>query len=457
MDYKDIIKEFSVTIYGNLTSYNQVLSKARVRTFYKKFNRNGTYITDEFAEKLIASAPYTPVKGIYDNFNDDYTDHGKTRDLGRIYGIVPENPNFAWEIHPDEDGIDREYACFDVLLFTALYEEASEIVGKSQSMELYEPTLKGEFRYIEGKKAFVFTEGCFLGLQVLGDGVEPCFEGAAFYTFYDSLKETLNKLEQFSLESHIDKGGAEMPNNNFKLSDSTKHDMLWDLLNPNYNESGNWTIDYSICDIYDEYAIAYKYETREYERIYYTKDDDKDSLTINKKKKCFIVDVTEDEKNALSTIQALNGGTYEKIDENFTKNDEVETKFSEYEQKIEERDNSISTLTTERDTAEANYTEAQTTIQNLNEELDALKEYKLNTENEEKQTIIDKYSEQLDETIIDKYTEKISEYTIADLEKDLAFELVQANPSIFTANPQGRIPKDTPKSGLEAILEKYVK
>ena len=76
-----------------------------------------------------------------------------------------------------------------------------------------------------------------------------------------------------------------MPNNNFKLSDSTKHDMLWDLLNPNYNESGNWTIDYSICDIYDEYAIAYKYETREYERIYYSKDDDKDSLTINKKKK----------------------------------------------------------------------------------------------------------------------------------------------------------------------------
>ena len=34
---------------------------------------------------------------------------------------------------------------------------------------------------------------------------------------------------------------------------------------------------------------------------------------------------------------------------------------------------------------------------------------------EEKQTIIDKYSEQLDETIIDKYTEKISEYTISDL------------------------------------------
>ena len=148
MEYKDIIKEFSVNVYGNLEKYNQTLSKARLRTFYKYFNRNGSYISDEFAQKLIDSAPYTPIKGIYDNFNDDYSDHGSRREQGRIYGIVPENPNFAWEKHKDEDGIEREYACFDVLLFTALYDEASEIIGKSQSMELYEPSIKGEFQYI---------------------------------------------------------------------------------------------------------------------------------------------------------------------------------------------------------------------------------------------------------------------------------------------------------------------
>lgn len=44
---------------------------------------------------------------------------------------MPENPNFAWEKHLDEDGIEREYACVDVLLFTALYKEANDIINKS--------------------------------------------------------------------------------------------------------------------------------------------------------------------------------------------------------------------------------------------------------------------------------------------------------------------------------------
>ena len=138
----EIVKNIQVTIYGNLEKYNEVISKGRCRIFYKYGNRNGTYITDEFADILLSSIPYAPVKGIYDNFDEDYTDHGAKRSLGRIYGIVPENPNLSWEKHLDEDGVEREYACVDVLIFTGLYEEANQIVGKSQSMELYDKTLK---------------------------------------------------------------------------------------------------------------------------------------------------------------------------------------------------------------------------------------------------------------------------------------------------------------------------
>ena len=47
-----ICKEFPVTVYGNFEQYNKTISKARCRIFYKGANRNGTYITDEFAEKL---------------------------------------------------------------------------------------------------------------------------------------------------------------------------------------------------------------------------------------------------------------------------------------------------------------------------------------------------------------------------------------------------------------------
>lgn len=457
MDFKDIIKEFSVVIYGNLEPYNEVLSKARCRIFYKYFNRNGTYISDEFAEKLLSTIAYAPVKGIYDNNDSDYTDHGEERNLGRIYGIVPENYNLTWEPHLDEDGIERIYACVDVLLYTGLYKEASEIINKAQSMELYAPSIKGEFKYIEGRKAFVYEDACFLGLQVLGDDVEPCFEGAAFYSLYQNLKQMIKTLEKYNLDYHNNDNREEQMIFNFKLSDSQKHDMLFNLLNPNFNENGGWVIEYSICDVYDEYAIAYNYENQGYERIYYTKDDSQDSLEINEKKKCYIVDVTEEEKSALETIQALNGGTYEKIDEGFTT---LKDENSTYVTKIGEQETIIATLTSDKENFETQINEAQTTIATLNQELDSLKEYKLQQETNEKQAVIDKYAKELDEDVMQKYTEKLNEYSVSDLEKELAFELVNANPTIFSHQTQsgsGYIPKDSHTSGVEGILEKYRK
>ena len=453
----DIIKEFPVTIYGNLKELNPVLSKARCRIFYKYENRNGTYITDEFAQKLISSLPYTPVKGIYDNFDEDYTDHGLKRDLGRIYGIVPENPNFSWEKHLDEDEIEREYACCDVYIFTALYEEASQIVGKSQSMELYQPSIKGDWAIINGKKLFKFEDGCFLGLQILGDDVEPCFEGAAFFTFYNDLKNAIKKLERYSLDSNIKGGKSEMTKLNFKLSDSQKHDAIWVLLNDKYTEEGHWEVSYTILDIYDDYALVYSYEAGSYERVYYTKNDETDSIELGARKKCYVIDVTEEEKTALEALRAFNGGTYEKIDENIQEIDTIKQQNSEFSTKIEELNNTVSTLTTERDTSVENYNNAQAQISTLTNELETLKDYKNSVETQEKEQVIASYSELLNNEILDSYKSKISEYSSAtELDKELAYELKKTNLEVFTKTPQ-YLPKDTPNTGIEAILAKYKK
>ena len=453
----DIIKEFPVTIYGNLKELNPVLSKARCRIFYKYENRNGTYITDEFAQKLISSLPYTPVKGIYDNFDEDYTDHGLKRDLGRIYGIVPENPNFSWEKHLDEDEIEREYACCDVYIFTALYEEASQIVGKSQSMELYQPSIKGDWAIINGKKLFKFEDGCFLGLQILGDDVEPCFEGAAFFTFYNDLKNAIKKLEKYSLDSNIKGGKSEMTKLNFKLSDSQKHDAIWVLLNDKYTEESNWEITYTILDIYDDYALVYSYEAGSYERVYYTKNDETDSVELGARKKCYVIDITEEEKTALEALRAFNGGTYEKIDENIQEINTIKQQNSEFSIKIEELNNTVSTLTTERDTSVENYNNAQAQISTLTNELETLKDYKNSVETQEKEQVIASYSELLNNEILDSYKSKISEYSSAtELDKELAYELKKTNLEVFTKTPQ-YLPKDTPNTGIEAILAKYKK
>lgn len=462
MEFGKEQREFQVVVYGNLEQYNEVLSKGRCRIFYKGMNRNGSYITDEFAQKLVSTLPYAPVKGIYDNFNEDYTDHGHERNLGRIYGIVPHDPNFSWEAHLDEDGVTREYACVDVLLFTGLYEEASQIVGKAQSMEIYEPSIKGEWTTVEGRRAFVYTDGCFLGLQVLGDEVEPCFEGAAFFSLYKSLDELVERLGIYEKNLDVPENneiGGKTQMFNFKLSDDAKYSLLFDALNPNYNEEGQWAINYMIMDVYDDYAVAFNFEEKCHERVYYSKDDVNDELTISAKKKCFIVDVTEDEKQALATIQALNGGTYEKINDNFGLVSEQEEKINEFEQKIEECNTSIATLESEKLSVTEQFDAAQETIEALTQEIDALNAFKLQIENNEKEAIINKYAAKVNEDILNNYHENITEFTCEQLDKELAFELVQADPSIFSSTidiEETLIPKNSgTKSAIEEILDRY--
>ena len=248
---------------------------------------------------------------------------------------------------------------------------------------------------------------------------------------------------------------------NFKLSDSEKHDAIWRLINPNYNEEGGWTVEYAICDIYDDYALAYNYAEASYERIYYTKNDETNEVSISEKKKVFIIDVTESEMNALDTIRTLNGGTYEKAEEVYSqasKVSELEEQNSTYAQKIEELNENISTLETEKGNFTTQLEEANTNIASLNEEIESLKTYKANIELKEKEEVISSYAELLSEEILASYKEKISEFTAIDLDKELAYELKKNNVSVFSKEQKpGFIPKDEPKTGIEAILSKYKK
>jgi hypothetical protein len=446
--------EFPVSVYGKLEKYNDVLSKGRCRIFYKYGNRNGTYITDEFSEKLLSTIAYAPVKGIYEY--DDFTDHGARRSEGRIYGIVPENPHLQWEEHEDEDGVVRTYACVDVLIFTALYKEASDIIGKAQSMELYEPSLQYHREIIHGQQYIVFDEGCFLGLQVLGKDVEPCFEGAAFFQLQENIEEVVKKIQE--IEMTYSKGGQkEMPQMNFKLSDSQKFDALWSLLNPNYTEEGNWTIDYAICDVYDEYALAYSYENAQYERIYYTKNDETDSVALGEKVRVYVVDVTEKEKTTLDTLRDLNGGTYELVNENLEHAQENAEKISGFELKVTELENNIATLNTEKSAVQSSYELEHQKVESLTAENEGLKQYKLSIEAEQKNAVFTEYKDKLSEEILDTYREKAAEYSVADLDKELAYELKKTNFSFYEKKDNGYLRKDVQKNGIDEILARYVK
>lgn len=434
---------FSVKAFGNVEQYSPTLSRARVRIFYKGANRNSTYITEEFANKLLSTLAYTPVKGIYEE--DDFTTHGEKRSEGRIYGVVPENPNLTWEKHLDDDGVTRTYACADVLLFTALYPEAKEIPSKGQSMEIYTKSIKGQWQIMEGKRQYVYTDGCFLGLQALGEDVEPCFEGAEFFSLYTKLKNLIDTQE----------GGKEMIN--FKLSDRTKHDLLFNLINPNYTSEGNWEVNYGISEIYDGYALCFDYETQKFCRWHYQKDDTANEVTLGEKEDCYILDVTEAEYKALNLLKAANDETFEKVDEVYaaannrieTLKTDLETKTSEFELKVGELETANNALS-----------EKETAIETLTGELSTLKSYKDEIEGAQKDEIISRYSALLDEETMKPFVEGKDTYEVVTLKKELAFIAMEKNPNVFTQNHDnapGFIPTDGSNNHLSEATKLIMK
>ena len=278
---------------------------------------------------------------------------------------------------------------------------------------------------------------------------------------------------------------------NYKLSDNAKFNAIWSLLNVNYNEEAGWLVEYDICEIYDSYAVVRNFAEGIFERVYYTKNDETDSVELGERTRCYILDVSESEKAALDALHGLNNGTYEKVDENYsaalsevevktgelntvtealnaktvefdTLTETYNTEKSENETKIGELNTSIATLTTERDDAVSQLSVANDTVTTLTEEIATLNSFKAEIEKKEKEAIVSKYEKLLDADVLATYSAKIGEYADAkSLDKDLAYELVSTNQSVFTAegNPQpAYVPKDNGVgSGLEAILDKYKK
>ena len=277
---------------------------------------------------------------------------------------------------------------------------------------------------------------------------------------------------------------------NFKLSDNAKFNAIWSLLNVNYNEANDWLVEYGICEVYDDYAVVRNFAEGTYERVYYTKNNETDSVELGDHVRCYFVDVTEGEKKALEALQTLNNGNYEKVDETYSnalaeveaKNGELNTanealvakteefdtltetyntEKSENETKIGELNESIATLTTERDDALNQLTAAQESVNSLTNEVATLNSFKAEIEKKEKEAVVAKYAKLLSTEIIDAYSAKLDEYSDTKaLDKDLAYELVSTNGSVFTVTPAqpAYVPKDEGAgNGLEGLLAKYKK
>lgn len=442
------IYSLNATLYTQLEPLTPTMSKGRVRIFYTGLNRNRTYISEDFANQLINSLPYTPVKGIFNKEDVDFTDHGEKSSEGKIYGLVMADPNFAWEDHVDEDGVTRRYACADVVYYTGLYPEAALIPGDNESMEIYPATMKGEWKVWEdGLPYFHFYSGCLLGLQILGIATEPCFEGAAFYSKTDDLQCLINYVKNLQKEDDVP-----VEKTLFRLSDNEKANQISVALNPNFNEAGNWAMDAVVLDVYDDYALIGDTATGGFKRAYYTKDGD--NITLGEVVDVKIVDVTEVEYSALEAMKVASG-SYEAIN---TKLEEAEQKVADYEQiktdfdaaqekitsletqineftsSLEAKDTEIASMKEAASNFEAQIVRLNSEKDDLTNEKESLVEFKANIERQKKEEILGQFSEHLTDELLENFRNKINEYSVEDFKKEVCTAAYDNSTTLFSKN-----------------------
>lgn len=496
MELQDNMRQLDVTMYGKQESLTPTLSKCRVRIFYKGLNRNRTYISEDFANQLIQSLPYTPVKGIFNKEDVDFEDHGYGHNIGQIYGIVPENPNFAWESNVDPDGVERVYACADVLIYTALYPEAKLIPQKSQSMEIHDQGLDGEWKIWQddGKPYFEFKTGHLLGLQALGDVVEPCFEGSAFFSLYTEAKELFDYVRNFSKKEESEK--MDKDKNLFKLSDVAKVATIYDAI----NTEDSCKI---VCSVAEDYALVYDTATAEYSRVSFSvNEENADEITVGASELCHMYSVTDSELEAYTEIknkateydtkvseyevkiaeleaqiEAANAeiAEYKKDDKKDESNDgaegdggndadnkaddkeddkaddkknkheldeEVEAKMSAYESTIAEKDAEIVRL--------------NQLNSDLNNEKSELESFKKAVDTESKTAIINEFSAHLTEEQITEFTDKMDDFSVEDFKKEVCFAAYKSDASVIVGAKEEEpdlIYKNTEKTTLTGALK----
>lgn len=181
----------------DLKPFNPLISECQIKVLYLGKNRNGSYIDKNTAIQMANSLPGTPIVGAWRKDIEDFGDHGHviTIEDGEVkfacktvpYGFVAPDAKVWFQKFIDTDDFgnetEHEYMVTTGYLWTGQYEEAMKAIreGQPQSMEIDDETLDGHWANDSesGMDFFIINDAMFSKLCILGDDVEPCFEGAS--------------------------------------------------------------------------------------------------------------------------------------------------------------------------------------------------------------------------------------------------------------------------------------
>ena len=216
---------------------NPLMSKCDIKVLYVGTNRNRSFISEEVAAEIGKTLRGAPIVGYYRDSKEDFTDHGEKiiiDDEGIKfecqtipYGFVSPDAQVWFQNFEDSDGMGntvvRKYLMTTGYLWTEQFPESSLPVkeGRPQSMQLQQESVQGhwEQNYANGLDFFIINDAIIQKICILGDDVEPCFEGASVtapdvstkFTLDDKFTHTLYSMMQ-DLKNALNGGGQQMEN-----------------------------------------------------------------------------------------------------------------------------------------------------------------------------------------------------------------------------------------------------
>lgn len=214
---------------------NPGISKCEIKVMYLGKNRNGSFIDKNTAIQMANSLPATPIVAAYNENKEDFGDHGEVLHIedGEIkfscktvpYGFVAPDAKVWFQKFDDTNEFGeittREYMMTTGYLWTGQYPELDKCInqGQGQSMEIDD--VDGHWtKDSNDVEFFIINDAIFTKLCILGDDVEPCFEGASVTS--PEVSEHFSYNKEFShtlfammneLKSALTKGGS-MPKEN---------------------------------------------------------------------------------------------------------------------------------------------------------------------------------------------------------------------------------------------------
>lgn len=182
---------------------------------------------------MAKTLPGSPIVGFYNQAEKDFEEHNKIIEIAngkfniientRPYGFVDLNAKVWFQKFKDDGKDVREYLMTEGYLWTDVYPESKRIIehGNNQSMELHNKLTKGTWTKDENgmPQFFIINEAVIQKLCILGENVEPCFEGAgiaAEFSFDEGFKSKLFSMME-ELKTALQEGEKKMSDENKEI------------------------------------------------------------------------------------------------------------------------------------------------------------------------------------------------------------------------------------------------